>query len=227
MTTNMVSPTRPLRHVNVVTVEKRSPRARTISIDETLILKNAFCENPPASASRKRGAATPLEAAFDEEPPCGAGACAPRRLDFGFAGADAESDDDDELSASDYAARSPPPRQTRPFHCYRAPPTVRRKTCVAPAWGGASPGTPEAPRLASVDPEKVDKLKELCAANLRCFAGGADGLAVQLQLKELRGRLRAYAEEQLPAWRALDESAADAFHEKATVRSAASPPRTP
>ena len=58
MTTNMVSPTRPLRHVNVVTVEKRSPRARTISIDETLILKNAICENPPASASRKRGAAT-------------------------------------------------------------------------------------------------------------------------------------------------------------------------
>ncbi|KAH8064994.1 hypothetical protein JL722_1886 [Aureococcus anophagefferens] len=141
----LVSPTRPLRRVagplNVpvpmVTIEKGAPcrRPRFISFDET-----AF-DAPGPGPSRKRGAAglDGFESAGSASS-CGSEACTPLRLDF-----DAwDSDGDDSAASAGFRSPSPTKRR-RP-----APPTVRRKSCLARP--GDSPYTPEVDRLAALSP---------------------------------------------------------------------------
>ena len=212
----LVSPTRPLRRVagplNVpvpmVTIEKGAPcrRPRFISFDET-----AFdgADAPGPGPSRKRGAAglDGFESAGSASS-CGSEACTPLRLDF-----DAwDSDGDDSAASAGFRSPSPTKRR-RP-----APPTVRRKSCLARP--GDSPYTPEVDRLAALSPGRLEKLKRLTLRNLECFAG--DGLAVRVQLDELRERLVEAASG------GSGDDASDP-HERETVRSFGpfEPPRTP
>ncbi|KAH8068024.1 hypothetical protein JL721_6971 [Aureococcus anophagefferens] len=156
----------------MVTIEKGAPcrRPRFISFDET-----AF-DAPGPGPSRKRGAAglDGFESAGSASS-CGSEACTPLRLDF-----DAwDSDGDDSAASAGFRSPSPTKRR-RP-----APPTVRRKSCLARP--GDSPYTPEVDRLAALSPGRLEELKRLTLRNLECFAG--DGLAVRVQLDELRERL--------------------------------------
>ena len=92
----------------------------------------------------------------------------------------------------------------------RAHTTLRERECHRAHRGSA----------AALSPGRLEKLKRLTLRNLECFAG--DGLAVRVQLDELRERLVEAASG------GSGDDASDP-HERETVRSFGpfEPPRTP
>ncbi|KAH8091154.1 hypothetical protein JL720_6039 [Aureococcus anophagefferens] len=156
----LVSPTRPLRRV---------AGPLNVPVPMVTIEKGAVPAAPRGAAGLDG-----FESAGSASS-CGSEACTPLRLDF-----DAwDSDGDDSAASAGFRSPSPTKRR-RP-----APPTVRRKSCLARP--GDSPYTPEVDRLAALSPGRLEELKRLTLRNLECFAG--DGLAVRVQLDELRERL--------------------------------------